>query len=86
MTNEYFLFIYVIIPFARIKNGVKHLINGKDDEDQHRIGEKELEIPPKGLSFLKLFDFRSNFRFIRTLGSFVTIHINFSVRKDPSKV
>ena len=56
MTYEYFLFIYVIIPFASIKNGVKHLINGKDDEDQHRISGKELEIPPKGLPFLKFFD------------------------------
>lgn len=61
MTNEYFLFIYVIIPFASIKNGVKHLINGKDDEDQHRIGGKELEIPPKSLPFLKLFEIIGKF-------------------------
>ena len=43
------------------KNGVKHLINGKDDEDQHRIGGKELEIPPKGLPFLKLFEIIGKF-------------------------
>ena len=37
--------IYVIIPFASINNGVKHLMNGRDDGDQHWIGGNELDIP-----------------------------------------
>ena len=61
MTNAYFLLIYVVIPFASIKNGVKHLMNGRDDGDQHWIGGKELDIPPKGFPFLKLFEIIGKF-------------------------
>ena len=46
------LFIYVLIPFAALKNGVKHLINGEVDEDERLI----LYIRPKRLPLDKLFE------------------------------
>ena len=47
------LYIYVVIPFAALKNGVKHLINGEVDEYEHLIRDL---IVPKILPFHKLFE------------------------------
>ena len=46
------LMIYVVIPFAALKNGVKHLLNGEVDEEEDLIAE----INPKYLPFFKLFE------------------------------
>ena len=44
--------IYVVIPYAALKNGVKHLINGEVDENEELIGG----INPKMLPLVKLFE------------------------------
>ena len=46
------LIIYVVIPYAALKNGVKHLINGEVDENEELIGG----INPKMLPLVKLFE------------------------------
>ena len=46
------LFIYVVVPFAALKNGLKHLINGEVDEEKNLIAF----LNPKELPFAKLFE------------------------------
>ena len=46
------LVIYVLIPFAALKNGVKQLINGEVDEREYLIAH----IDPRMLPFWKLFE------------------------------
>ena len=46
------LFVYVIIPPAALKNGVKHLLKGEVDEEEELI----VTINSKNLPFVKLFE------------------------------
>ena len=46
------LFVYVILPFAALKNGVKHLLKGEVDENEELIAT----INPKNLPFVKVFE------------------------------
>ena len=47
------LFIYVMVPFAALKNGVKHLWNGGVDEEEKLFG---VLIPKKSLPLCKVFE------------------------------
>ena len=74
------LFIYVVIPFAALKNGVKHLMNAEVDEKENLIAF----IQPKELPFYKLFEILGEAlpQFILTV-VFVSNNYPFPMENDP---
>ena len=84
------LFIYILIPFAALKNGIKHLVDGEVDVEEELI----VLIRPKELPYAKLFEVvgealpqfiltavfaANNFPFLQEFDTYLNIPIPVSI-------